>query len=65
MEKKYEAPKVEKMDFDYKETVTASSGYPKGTKCDLGGVGVVSAGGWLCAERELDIKNTEGTICGY
>lgn len=61
MKKDYEAPKVERMDFDYKETVTASNS----GKCDLGGVGVVSAGGWLCEERYVDIKNIEGTVCGY
>ena len=26
MKKKYEAPKAEKLEFDYKETVTASNG---------------------------------------
>ena len=61
MKKEYETPKAELMDFDYTETVVASgSGLT-----DLGASGTTSAGGWTCNTRYVDVKNIEGTVCGY
>ena len=61
MKKEYVTPKVELMDFDYTDTVVASgSGLT-----DLGAPGTTSAGGWKCETRIVDVKNIEGTICGY
>ena len=60
MKKEYGTPKVEKMDFDYKESVTASNGTGL-----TDNNGVVSAGGWVCQERIVDQKNVPGTVCGY
>ena len=56
MKKEYEAPKAELMDFDYTETVVAS------------GSGLTDAATtewWTCNTRHVDVKNTEGTVCGY
>ena len=58
MKKEYATPKAELMDFDYTETVVAS-----GTGLtDLGGE---EAADWTCNTRYVDVKNIEGTVCGY
>ena len=61
MKKAYETPNVEMMDFDYKESVTASNS----GLTDLGAPGTTSAGGWTCEERYVNIKSIDGTVCGY
>ena len=61
MKKEYVSPKAEMLDFDYTDTVVAS-----GTGLtDLGEPGTTSAGGWTCETRIVDVKNIEGTVCGY
>ena len=56
MKKEYETPKAELLDFDYKETVVAS-GSSKLTDS--------STAWWTCNTRIVDVKNIEGTVCGY
>ncbi len=56
MKKEYEAPKAELMDFDYTETVTASGS---------GLTDAASTQWWKCETRVVDVKNIEGTVCGY
>ena len=55
MKKEYETPKVELMDFDYKDTVAASGS----------GLTDASTEWWTCETRVVDVKNIEGTVCGY
>lgn len=56
MKKVYETPKAELLDFDYTETVVASgSGLTDQATTDW----------WKCETRIVDVKNTEGTVCGY
>ena len=57
MKKVYETPKVELLDFDYKETVVASG---SATKTDQ-----ASTNWWKCETRIVNEKNIEGTVCGY
>ena len=57
MKKEYGTPKVEKMDFDYKETVTASA--------NSGLTDAATTEWWTCETRYVDVKNIEGTVCGY
>ena len=56
MKKEYVTPKAELMDFDYTETVVAS-GTSNLTDTD--------SVAWKCDTRIVDIKNIEGTVCGY
>ena len=56
MKKTYVTPKVELLDFDYTETVVASNS-PNLTDA--------STDWWTCNTRIVDVKNTEGTVCGY
>ena len=55
MKEEYEEPKVERLDFDYADNVAASG--PALTDTD----GVA----WKCETRIVDVKNIEGTVCGY
>ena len=56
MKKEYVTPKAELMDFDYTDTVVASgSGLTDAATTDW----------WTCETRIVDVKNTEGTVCGY
>ena len=57
MKKDYEKPKAELLDFDYRETVTANSG------SNL--TDAATTDWWKCETRIVDVKNTEGTVCGY
>ncbi len=57
MKKEYETPKAELLDFDYKETVVAS-GSSKLTD-------EATTTWWTCNSRIVDVKNIEGTVCGY
>ena len=56
MKKVYETPKAELMDFDYTETVVASG---------KGLTDQASTDWWKCETRIVDVKNIEGTVCGY
>ena len=56
MKKVYETPKAELMDFDYRDTVVASGSY---NLTDQDSVA------WKCETRIVDVKNIEGTVCGY
>jgi hypothetical protein len=56
MKKEYEAPKVEKMDYDYTETVVASG---------TGLTDQASTQWWKCETRIVDVKDIPGTTCGY
>ena len=60
MKKEYETPKVELMTFDYKESVVASG--TNSGRTDLPNTYAVA---WTCNTRYVDVKNTEGTVCGY
>jgi len=56
MKKEYVTPKAELMDFDYTDTVVASgSGLTDAATTDW----------WTCETRIVDVKNIEGTVCGY
>ncbi len=56
MKKEYVAPKAELLDFDYSDTVVASgSGLTDKASTDW----------WKCETRIVDVKNIEGTVCGY
>ncbi len=55
MKKAYEPPKVELLEFDNTDIVTTSG--PALTDTD--GVD------WTCKTRIVDVKNIEGTVCGY
>ncbi len=61
MKKTYEAPKAEKLEFDYTDTVLTSgaggSGGPHLTDA--------STEWWTCETRIEDIKSIDGTVCGY
>ena len=57
MKKVYATPKVELLDFDYKEQVVAS-----GTS---GLTDEATTNWWTCNTRVVDVKNIEGTVCGY
>lgn len=56
MKKEYETPKAELIDFDYTDTVVTSGG---------SGLTEGSTAWWTCEERIVDVKNVEGTVCGY
>ena len=56
MKEEYEAPKVERLDFDYANNVTASG--PALTDA-------ATTQWWKCETRIVDVKNIEGTVCGY
>ncbi len=58
MKKEYETPKAERMDFDYKETVVASN-------TNSGLTDEATTEWWKCETRYVDVKNIEGTVCGY
>ena len=60
MKKEYVSPKAEMLDFDYTDTVVAS-----GSTGLTDNNGQISAGGWKCETRIVDVKNIEGTVCGY
>ena len=55
MKKVYETPKAELLDFDYTDTVVASSNLTD----------KASTSSWKCETRIVDVKNIEGTVCGY
>ena len=57
MKKVYETPKAEMLDFDYTDTVVASAG--------SGLTDQATTNWWKCETRIVDVKNTEGTVCGY
>ena len=57
MKKEYEAPKAEMLNFDYKDTVAASG--------NGSGLTDASTEWWTCETRIVDVKNIEGTVCGY
>ncbi|MBR4710765.1 MAG: hypothetical protein IKP10_01945 [Clostridia bacterium] len=54
MKKTYEAPKVERLDFDYSNTVAAS-----------GLTDAATTAWWKCETRVKDVKSIDGTVCGY
>ena len=56
MKKEYETPKAEMLDFDYTDTVVASGS---------GLTDEASTNWWKCETRYVDVKNTQGTVCGY
>ena len=56
MKKEYVTPKAEMLDFDYKETVVASG---------TGLTDQATTNWWKCETRIVDVKNIEGTVCGY
>ena len=56
MKKVYVTPKAELLDFDYKETVVASGS---------GLTDQATTNWWKCETRIVDVKNIEGTVCGY
>ena len=56
MKKKYVSPKAELLDFDYTDTVVASG---------TGLTDQASTNWWKCETRIVDVKNIEGTVCGY
>ncbi len=56
MKKEYEAPKMERLDFDYTNTVVAS---------DPALTDKATTEWWTCETRRVDVKNIEGTVCGY
>ena len=58
MKKGYETPKAELLDFDYRETVTANSASNNLTDA-------ATTDWWQCETRIVDVKNIEGTVCGY
>ena len=55
MKKEYVTPKAEMLDFDYKETVVASGGLTDAASTEW----------WKCETRIVNVKNIEGTVCGY
>ncbi len=55
MKKAYEPPKVELLEFNHTDIVCTSGP----TKVDA------STQWWTCEERIADVKNIEGTVCGY
>ena len=55
MKKAYEPPKVELLEFDHTDIVTTSG--PALTDTD--------SVAWKCETRYVDVKNIEGTVCGY
>ena len=55
MKKEYETPKAEMLDFDYTDTVVASGS---------GLTDEASTNWWKCETRYVDVKNTQGTVCG-
>ena len=57
MKKEYKTPQVEKLDFNYSENVVASGA---GNLTDQ-----ATTNWWNCETRIVDIKNIEGTVCGY
>ena len=57
MKKVYETPKAEMLDFDYTDTVVASAG--------SGLTDQATTNWWKCETRIVDVKNIEGTVCGY
>ena len=57
MKKAYEAPKAELIDFDYTDTVAASD--------SSGLTDAASTNWWKCETRIVDVKDIEGTVCGY
>ena len=57
MKKEYKTPQVEKLDFNYAENVVASG---TGNLTDQ-----ATTNWWKCETRIVDIKNIEGTVCGY
>ncbi len=56
MKKAYVTPKVELIEFDYTETVVTSGS-------NL--TDAASTAWWKCETRIVDVKNIEGTVCGY
>ena len=57
MKKVYETPKAELLDFDYTETVVASGSSNLTDQANTN---------WnKCESRIVDVKNIEGTVCGY
>ena len=46
------------MDFNYEETITASSN-------NSGLTDAATTTWWKCETRYVDVKNIEGTVCGY
>ena len=57
MKKEYVTPKAELMDFDYTDTVVASGSSNLTDEA--------STNWWKCETRIVDVKNIEGTVCGY
>ena len=58
MKKVYETPKAEMLDFDYTDSVVAASGSSNLTD-------QATTEWWQCETRIADVKNIEGTVCGY
>ena len=58
MKKEYVTPKAELLDFDYTDTVVAASN--SSTLTDA-----ATTEWWTCNTRHVDVKNIEGTVCGY
>ena len=55
MKKEYETPKVERMDFDYTETVVASGS---------GRTDQSTTEWYTCDWRYVDVQSIDGTVCG-
>ena len=56
MKKEYVTPKAALIDFDYTSTVVASGS---------GLTDAATTNWWKCETRIVDVKNIEGTVCGY
>ena len=57
MKKAYETPKAEMIDFDYTDTVAASD--------SSGLTDAATTEWWTCNTRIVDVKDIQGTVCGY
>ena len=57
MKEEYEAPKVERLDFDYADNVTASGS-------NSGRTDESTTEWYTCNWRYVDVVNSERTVCG-
>ena len=57
MKKEYNTPKAEKLEFDYSDTVTASS--------SNGLTDQATTAWWKCETRIADVHSIDNTVCGY
>ena len=59
MKKTYEAPKAEKIEFDYTDTIATSRPY------DPNKTDEATTDWWTCQTRYVDVKDVAGDVCGY